>query len=117
MPRKGDFVKGKVTNIRGAGADMKLTTGEAAFLPIGEVHKDYVKDIRDYLSVGDEIEIKIIGRNKKNYSQFVVSLKQADRTERFEDMMSKWKKDSNDRNAAIQKSRDRKHSLKIRPKN
>ncbi|WP_336770414.1 S1 RNA-binding domain-containing protein [Bacillus bombysepticus] len=108
MVKYGEIVKGKIINIKKQGADVKVGD-EIAFLPVREVHpEDYVKDIADYVKVGEEVDVKVIGRNRKFRNQLMVSLKQADRTYQFEEMMKSWKNVSSENNAELQKGRERK---------
>ena len=54
-------VKGKVTGIQSFGAFVQLE-GEKTqgLIHISEVSNTYVKDINDYLKVGQEVEVKVI---------------------------------------------------------
>lgn len=63
--REGDAVKGKVDGIKPYGAFVKLPNGEVGMIHISEVACEYVYDISNYLTVGEEITVKIIGRNEE----------------------------------------------------
>ncbi|MFW6119522.1 MAG: S1 RNA-binding domain-containing protein, partial [Petrotogales bacterium] len=52
----GNVVEGKVTAIKKFGAFVSLQDGEEGFVHISKVSKDYVKDIDNYLKVGQSIK-------------------------------------------------------------
>ncbi|MEQ6377174.1 S1 domain-containing RNA-binding protein [Bacillaceae bacterium S4-13-58] len=56
----GSKVKGKVTGITNFGAFVELPGGTTGLVHISEVADSYVKDVNDHLSVGDEVEVKVI---------------------------------------------------------
>ena len=60
----GSKVKGKVTGITNFGAFVELAENKTGLVHISEVADSYVKDINDFLTVGDEIEVKIINVEK-----------------------------------------------------
>lgn len=59
----GDAVRGEVVSIKPYGAFVKLPNGEVGLAHVSEVADEYVKDITEYLMVGQEVIAKIIGRN------------------------------------------------------
>ncbi|NQY73386.1 MAG: S1 RNA-binding domain-containing protein [Candidatus Margulisbacteria bacterium] len=61
----GDIVEGDVSNITSFGAFVKLQNGEEGLVHISEVANEYVTDITKYVSVGDRVKVKIMGRNKQ----------------------------------------------------
>jgi general stress protein 13 len=56
----GDVVKGKVTGIQGYGAFVALDRVTQGLVHISEITNGYVKDIREFLAIGDEIDVKIL---------------------------------------------------------
>ncbi|WP_404406660.1 S1 domain-containing RNA-binding protein [Jeotgalibacillus malaysiensis] len=56
----GSKVKGKVTGITNFGAFVELPGGSTGLVHISEVADNYVKDINDHLTVGDEVEVKVL---------------------------------------------------------
>lgn len=56
----GSKLKGKVTGITNFGAFVELPEGSTGLIHISEVADSYVKDVNDHLSVGDEVEVKVI---------------------------------------------------------
>ncbi|HEX6922384.1 MAG TPA: S1 domain-containing post-transcriptional regulator GSP13 [Bacillales bacterium] len=56
----GDIVEGKVTGIKPFGAFVAIDDEHQGLVHISEVAHGFVKDIQDYLSVGDEVKVKIL---------------------------------------------------------
>ena len=135
----GEIYTGRVSGITAFGAFVKLENGENGMVHISEVASVYVKDIRDFLSEGQEVSVKVIGASDNKIS---LSVKQADPNYRkeepvprvkrpspneaprrrnsaprqsapqetgpmsFEDMMAKFKKDSDEKISVLKKSSD-----------
>lgn len=60
----GSKLLGKVTGITDFGAFVKLPEGSTGLVHISEIADTYVKDIHDYLKVGDEVEVKVLNVGK-----------------------------------------------------
>ncbi len=56
----GEIVLGEVTGIQPYGAFVKLESGESGLIHISEVSSLFVKNISDYLKIGQQIRVKII---------------------------------------------------------
>lgn len=56
----GSKLQGKVTGITNFGAFVELPEGSTGLVHISEVADNYVKDINDFLKVGDTVEVKVI---------------------------------------------------------
>ncbi|WP_026688682.1 S1 domain-containing RNA-binding protein [Alteribacter aurantiacus] len=56
----GSKLKGKVTGITNFGAFVELPGGSTGLVHISEVADNYVKDINEHLTVGDEVEVKVL---------------------------------------------------------
>ncbi len=63
--KEGDALRGVVDGIKPYGAFVKLPNGEVGMVHISEVAEEYVQDISDYLSVGEELTVKVLGRNEE----------------------------------------------------
>jgi len=59
----GSIVEGKVTRIRAYGAFIELPSGETGLVHISEIAEEFVRSVGDYLSEGEEINVKVLGRN------------------------------------------------------
>ena len=62
----GDIVEGKVAKIMNYGAFVDLAGGGSGMIHISEVANSYVKDINEFLKVGDDVRVKVIGINEQN---------------------------------------------------
>jgi general stress protein 13 len=56
----GDVVKGRVTGIQGYGAFVALDRDTQGLVHISEITNGYVKDIREFLTIGEEVDVKIL---------------------------------------------------------
>lgn len=74
----GVVVKGKVTGIQDYGAFVALDEETQGLVHISEITNGYVKDIHDFLKVGDEVEVKVLSVDEKN-GKMSLSLKAAKR--------------------------------------
>ncbi|MFB4168683.1 S1 domain-containing RNA-binding protein [Virgibacillus sp. JSM 102003] len=108
----GSKLQGKVTGITNFGAFVELGEGKTGLVHISEVADNYVKDINEHLTVGDEVTVKVI--NVEKDGKIGLSIKKAkdkparpknnrDRGENFESKMNKFLKDSEDRLASLKK--------------
>lgn len=57
---EGAIVSGKVTGLTDFGAFVELEGGKTGMIHISEVAANYVKDIREHVSVGQEVKAKVI---------------------------------------------------------
>ncbi|KDR96197.1 general stress protein 13 [Peptoclostridium litorale DSM 5388] len=126
----GQVVKGKVTGIKPFGAFVALDDNTQGLVHISQVTHGFLKDINEALSVGDEVEVKVlsIDENSKRISLSIKDAKPSPKPEfqprptrparpsqpsqpnrassnpgTLEDMLKQWSKDSNERQAAINK--------------
>jgi len=56
----GEVVTGKVTGIQPYGAFVALDDSTQGLVHISEITYGFVKNVEDYLKVGDEIQVKIL---------------------------------------------------------
>jgi small subunit ribosomal protein S1 len=63
---KGSFVKGTVVDVEPKAATIDLGEGIEGVLRATELSRDRVEDARSVLSVGDEVECKFIGLDRKS---------------------------------------------------
>lgn len=62
----GEVVQGEVVRIRTYGAFVKLETGETGLVHISEIAAEFVRSVSDYLFEGEEVTVKVLGRNEEN---------------------------------------------------
>lgn len=105
----GKIVEGKVKSIAQFGAFVELEGGAQGLVHISEISFGYVKEVSDFLKVGDKVKVKILSEGKNG--RLDLSVKQAmDRPKKpeprpvpaetkmsFEDMLSKFKKESDEK--------------------
>lgn len=56
----GSVVDGKITGITKFGAFVGLPEGKSGMVHISEVASEYVKEIRDFVTEGQEVKVKIL---------------------------------------------------------
>lgn len=123
----GSIVEGKVTRITNFGAFVELEEGKVGLIHISEVAEVYVNDVRDFLSEGDKVQVKIVSIDG---NKIALSLKQAkpkppeaesfkqkrgdfrkpqrQLSASFEDKLSKFLKDSDERLTDLKRKTDSK---------
>ena len=62
----GTIVEGKVSGITNFGAFVDLPNGKTGMVHISEVSTDFVRDIKDYLKIGQVVKAKVINISEKN---------------------------------------------------
>jgi len=123
----GTKIEGKVTGITNFGAFVDLGEGQSGMVHISEVADGYVKDIHDVLTVGDTVKVLVL--NERDH-KIALSIKQASdkpkpkfqphrsherherndrkpqqhKPENFDDMMSGFMKDSEERLSTLKKN-------------
>ncbi len=125
----GNIYEGKVVNITNFGAFVDIN-GETGLVHISEVSNKYIKDIRDYLKDKLDVRVKVlsiddsgkislslkqaegnslnVGNN--NYKKIMIEymLLQKSNASNFEDILSKYLKDSEERMQDFRKNQDSK---------
>lgn len=66
LNKKGAIVNGKVTAVDAKGATVELVDGVEGYLRASEASRDRVEDATLVLSVGDDVEAKFTGVDRKN---------------------------------------------------
>ena len=61
----GEVVSGKVTGVQPYGAFVALDEETQGLVHISEITYGYVKDVSEFLSVGQEIEVKVLEVDEK----------------------------------------------------
>src|SRR5690606_2608577 len=62
----GQILEGKVTGIQPYGAFIALDEETQGLVHISEITHGFVKDINDYLSVGDVVKVKVLSVDEEN---------------------------------------------------
>ena len=71
----GQIVEGKVSGITGFGAFIDLPDGETGLVHISEVARNYVNDINEHLTMGQEVKVKVLSLDEKG--KISLSIKKA----------------------------------------
>jgi S1 RNA binding domain protein len=71
----GQIVDGKVTGIMNYGAFIDLGDGTSGMVHISEIAPTYVKEIKDHLTVGQQVKVKILAVDERG--KISLSIKQA----------------------------------------
>ena len=62
----GSILEGKVTGITKFGAFVSLPEGKSGLVHISEIAYSYVNDVKDHLTEGQEVKVKVIGIDDSN---------------------------------------------------
>ena len=112
------IVEGKVTSIKKFGAFVTLNGGEEGFVHISKVSKEYVKNIDDYLKVGQTVKAKVMGTSKDGKLELSIRAVDTDqkddgpKDQDFEKKLAKFMKDSAQNNSAVRQRLDKKRGIK-----
>lgn len=103
----GQVFDGKVTGISKFGVFVSLADGKTGMVHISEVSSEYVKDIRDHVKDGQDVKVKVIGIDDKG--RISLSIRKAEevvvkKTVSFEDMLNRFKQDSDEKMSDLKKS-------------
>ncbi|ASW42093.1 S1 domain-containing RNA-binding protein [Clostridium isatidis] len=122
----GNILEGTVVNITNFGAFVEIEGNKTGLVHISEVADSFVKDIREHLKEKDKVKVKVIsiddnGKISLSIKQANVQKKSANPIEidwslenkknysasgNFEDIMSKFLKDSEERMQDIKRNQD-----------
>ncbi|AEB10831.1 S1 RNA-binding domain-containing protein [Marinithermus hydrothermalis] len=61
----GSIVEGRVTRIMDFGAFVELPNGESGLVHISEIAHEFVKNVHDYLTEGQTVQVFVLGRDHK----------------------------------------------------
>lgn len=72
----GEVIEGKVTGIANFGAFVALPDGKSGLVHISEIANTYVSNVKDHVSEGQTVKVKVIGINETG--KINLSIKQAE---------------------------------------
>ncbi|MGI6362777.1 MAG: S1 RNA-binding domain-containing protein [Bacillota bacterium] len=106
----GQVLTGEVTGITNFGAFVLLPTKETGLVHISEVADSFVRDINDYLQLNQEVKVKVISISE---GKIGLSIRRANESQRdiqkaFEDRLSKFIKESEERQSDLRRKTDNK---------
>jgi len=112
----GQILEGRITGITKFGAFVELPGGSTGLVHISEVADSFVRDVNDFLKQNEMVKIKVIGISEDG--KISLSIRQAKDNYRerkagqkdmsFEDKLSKFLKDSEERLSDIRRNREAK---------
>lgn len=133
----GDIVEGKVTGITKFGAFVECEDGSKGLVHISQISNDYIEKVEDALKVNDEVKCKVMSiednkisfsikeclpkkeykkEHKKDFSKKTLSenseVKKSSKESSFDDLITKFMKDSNERLDSIRQRENKKFSKK-----
>lgn len=129
----GAIVDGVVSGLTGFGAFVTLEDGKSGMVHISEVSTSFVKEIKDFLTEGQQVKVKVISIGddgkiglsirKAIENDEAFQKKPAPRkpdvwqgqqskpaSNSFEDMMARFKKESDEKMSALKKTGDSRRS-------
>ena len=83
--KKGAIVTGKVVEVDAKGAKVELVEGVEGYLRVSDISRDRIEDATTELSVGDSVETKFMGVDRKNRT-ISLSIKAKDQADEREAM-------------------------------
>lgn len=108
----GEILSGKVTGITKFGVFVELENGKTGMVHISEVASTYVREIKDYVQMGQEVSVKVlsIGTDgkialsmKKAAEQQAAPAKPAEPQQSFDEILSNFMKSSNEKMSSLKK--------------
>ena len=126
----GKILKGTIKSLAPFGAFVKTEIGEEGLVHISEVANEFIKDLASFLTVGDEVDVKVLAINKQGKLELSIKKAKLETEEKkptvflhkktddigFEDKMSYFLKRSEDKQVDIRRGMKRKHKLKRKKK-
>ena len=111
--KAGEIVEGVVKTITNFGAFIDLGNGVTGLVHISEVFDGYVKDVSEFLEQNQKVKVKVLAVDEAN-KKITLSIKKANEKKReyqpkqqemsFEDRLSKFLKDSEERQSEVRHS-------------
>ncbi|MBS5777315.1 S1 RNA-binding domain-containing protein [Finegoldia magna] len=130
----GDIVEGKVTGITKFGAFVECEDGTKGLVHISQISNDYIEKVEDVLKVNDVVKCKVMSIEdkkvsfsikeclpkkehkkeftKKTYSDDSNVDKDSNKESTFDDLLTKFMKESNERLDSIRQRENKKFSKK-----
>ena len=94
MVSVGSILEGKVVSVMPFGAFVDIGNKQSGLVHISELSSRYVKDINDCVKKGDNVKVKVIKIDSLS----------------FEDKLSKFKQDSDEKMQTLRRNNDSKRS-------
>ena len=115
MVSVGSILEGKVVSVMPFGAFVDIGNKQSGLVHISELSSRYVKDINDCVKKGDTVKVKVIKRHRQENkgpirpADIDWSASSSDSLS-FEDKLSKFKQDSDEKMQTLRRNNDSKRS-------
>lgn len=130
----GDITTGKVQSVMPFGAFVSLQDNKSGLVHISEITSEYIENINDYIKVGDTVKVKVLDIDKLGKISLSIKRTEPKKKEHskkpegrvrpadidwsdnsgkdlsFEDKLSKFKKDADEKMLALKRSNESKRS-------
>jgi S1 RNA binding domain protein len=119
----GNVISVEVTNIADFGAFVRCENGEEGLIHISEVANEFVTNINKYVKLGENISVKVLGRNKKGKLEFSIKkvvdakpkkalfIRSSSENKEFEDVLTKFLKRSDEKQVDIRRNMKKKQGI------
>lgn len=106
MINQGDLLQGVVEGVTSFGAFVKLPDGRKGLVHISEIAQGFVKEVTDYVQIGDSVTVKLIGEDADG--KLKLSIRQANpprmSQEEFNDVLGQFLKQSEERQLDVKRN-------------
>ena len=119
----GNIITVEVTNIADFGVFVRCSTGEEGLIHISEVANEFVTNINKYVKLGEKVQVKVLGRNKKGKLEFSIKkvddakpkkalfIRSSSENKEFEDVLTKFLKRSDEKQVDIRRNLKKKQGI------
>ena len=120
---QGNVITVEVTSIADFGVFVKCSNGEEGLIHISEVANEFVTNINKYVTVGQKVQVKVLGRNKKSKLEFSIKkvsedkpkkalfIRSSSENKEFEDVLTKFLKKSDEKQVDIRRNLKKKQGI------
>lgn len=109
MGEQGEIIEGVIEGITNFGAFVRLADGRKGLVHISEIARGFVKDVNEYVSTGDTVQVKVLGSDENG--RLRLSIKQALPPEErvvpkqnFDETLAKFIKQSEERQLDLKRN-------------
>ena len=120
---QGNIIEVEVTNIADFGVFVRCGNGEEGLIHISEVANEFVTNINKYVKLGEKVNVKVLGRNKKGKLEFSIKkvvdtkpkkalfIRSSSENKEFEDVLNKFLKKSDEKQVDIRRNMKKKQGI------
>jgi S1 RNA binding domain protein len=120
---QGNIIEVEVTNIADFGVFVRCANGEEGLIHISEVANEFVTNINKYVKLGEKVNVKVLGRNKKGKLEFSIKkvvetkpkkalfIRSSSENKEFEDVLNKFLKRSDEKQVDIRRNMKKKQGI------